>query len=437
MNTDISLSSFDATERISTRALRPETYRHLLEHVSTEKVAIARGAGLSYSAASFGSGVASIDLTRFDRILSYDKATGSVDVEPGVRVGRLMEFLAQRGRYLPALPGYPAITVGGCIGFDIHGKSQFHSGNFGRWLQEFELHHKDHGHLTCSQNREAELFQLTQGGAGLTGIITKATLRTLPLPGTAVEVQALPVKDLREAADVLRAQAEDADCLYSWNDLNLRGTRFGRGLVFSERFVDAQPQQQAAHPTHDIRARLPFRVWNGAATTAALAAFYRLQLRSQPRLLSLQAAAFPIYGKEYYYAAFGRGGFREYQLIVPFEGWSGFITSLEQQIERARIPVTLGSLKLFRGESQNLRFCMDGICLALDVPASRRASALFEQLDKLAIQFGAVVNLSKDSRLTAELCQQVFPEYDSFRTALARFDAKRRYQSRLRTQVGV
>jgi decaprenylphospho-beta-D-ribofuranose 2-oxidase len=278
---------------------------------------------------------------------------------------------------------------------------------------------------------------LTQGGAGLTGIITKATLRTLPLPGTAVEVQALPVKDLREAADVLRAQAKDADCLYSWNDLNLRGTRFGRGLVFSERFVDAQPQQQAVHATLDLGTRLPFRVWNRAATTAALAAFYRLHLRSQPRLLSLQAAAFPIYGKEYYYAAFGRGGFREYQLIVPFEGWSGFITSLEQQIERARVPVTLGSLKLFHGESQNLRFCMDGICLALDVPASRRASALFEQLDKLAIQFGAVVNLSKDSRLTAELCQQVFPEYDSFRMALARFDAKRRYQSRLRTQVGV
>ena len=54
--------------------------------------------------------------------------------------------------------------------------------------------------------------------AGLTGIITKATLRTLPLPGTAVEVQALPVKDLREAADVLRAQAEDADCRQRQSD---------------------------------------------------------------------------------------------------------------------------------------------------------------------------------------------------------------------------
>ena len=75
MKAAVSLSSFDATEQISTRALRPETYRHLLEHVSTEKVAIARGAGLSYSAASFGSDVVSIDLTRFDRILSYELTT--------------------------------------------------------------------------------------------------------------------------------------------------------------------------------------------------------------------------------------------------------------------------------------------------------------------------------------------------------------------------
>jgi decaprenylphospho-beta-D-ribofuranose 2-oxidase len=99
--------------------------------------------------------------------------------------------------------------------------------------------------------------------------------------------------------------------------------------------------------------------------------------------------------------------------------------------------VTLGSLKLFRGTTKFLRFSGSGICLALDVPASPRSAALFAQLDLLAVRDLAVVNLSKDSRLSAETCQCVFPEYAQFREALQRFDPAQRYRSRLRAQTGV
>jgi decaprenylphospho-beta-D-ribofuranose 2-oxidase len=437
VRTGFNLRSFDSTERLEVQVARPETYRNLFELLDREEVAIARGAGLSYTPASFGVGVVSIDLSRFDRILHYDAVSGVVEVEPGVQIGALARFLAQRGRYLPAMPGYPTISIGGCMAFDIHGKSQFHSGNFSEWVEDFNLHHRDHGSISCSRSANAETFALTLGGAGLTGVITKARLRSAPLPGPAIELSAVPVRNLLEASQVLQLRAEGADCLYSWNNLNLRGASFGAGVVYVERFVPIETRVKEANPSMDLRTRFPFGVWNRPLTALSLGAYGILQSRARPQVLPLHAALFPLCGKEFYFAGFGPKGFREYQLIVPSERWDSFVVALDRLLAAANVPLTLGSLKLFKGSPSLLRFSGSGVCLALDVPASPKALALFGRIDELVLTHDAVLNLAKDSRLSPEVCERAFPEYSKFRDSLARFDPKRRYQSQLRRKAGI
>jgi decaprenylphospho-beta-D-ribofuranose 2-oxidase len=168
-----------------------------------------------------------------------------------------------------------------------------------------------------------------------------------------------------------------------------------------------------------------------------LAIYERLVRRKSRRRLALRPALFPIEGLEGYYAAFGSRGFREYQIIVPFAAWEPFVHAIEALLAEAPVPVTLGSLKLFDGVGRNLTFCGSGICLAIDAPATASAARLFAEIDRLAIDLGACVNLSKDSRISAELCRQLFPQYEAFRTALRAYDPEARCTSRLRTRVGV
>lgn len=436
MAASLLLSSFDRTERIRTQVARPEVYRELHKLIASQERVIARGAGLSYSAASFGEESLSIDLTKFDRMLAFDAESGFITIEPGVRIGALAAFLATRKRQLPALPGYPTISVGGCIAFDVHGKSQFHSGNFGAWVHELTVVHRDYGELVCSREQNRELFELTVGGMGLTGVITRASLRTAPLLGSAIETTCVAANNLREAAEIMQARASEADTLYSWNNLNLRGPRFGSGLVYVERFVDTPCAVKDTHPRIAVHSRLPVTLWNRATTNVILSA-YKAASASGPRVADLQTATFPIYGKEVYYAGFGARGFREYQLIVPWPRWGAFVDALEPLLARSGVPVTLGSLKLFRGERRFVRFSGEGVCLALDVPATARSRQLFAELDQLAIAHEAVVNLSKDSRIEGSTCARVFAEFETYRTDLARYDQKRRCQSKLREQLGV
>ena len=47
------------------------------------------------------------------------------------------------------------------------------------------------------------------------------------------------------------------------------------------------------------------------------------------------------------------------------------------------------------------------------------------------------MNLSKDSRLTAPFVSQLYPEYERFKTDLAAFDPRRRFDSALRRRLDV
>jgi len=429
----VSLRSFDGTEQCTSQLEEPDRYSSLFRSLEQSHAGAVRGAGLSYCLASAGDDGTSVSMRRFDRILHVDVDARTVTVEPGLTVGALNDFALARGRYFPVLPGHPSITVGGCAGFNVHGKTQHNVGLFSDHVVALTLFHPDRGELRCRRGDDDDLLQLTLGGMGLTGCITDITLELQPLPGAAMRRIARPVANLCEAVDVMRAH--DADALYSWNDLNLRGSRFGAGVVYEERF---EPVDVASRTRY--RALAPGRrstpPWWSAGTVRAMNRVYpwRDALRSE-RLLSVHDAAFPINGNEAYFAGFGRRGFREYQMIVTHDAWTELAAGLERAIVRTGVTVTLGSLKLFAGDPQLMWFVGNGVCVTVDVAAGPEAAALFRALDELAVAFEARVNVSKDSRLPASTAAAVFPEYDTFRTRLEQLDPKRRFATALRRRL--
>jgi decaprenylphospho-beta-D-ribofuranose 2-oxidase len=153
------------------------------------------------------------------------------------------------------------------------------------------------------------------------------------------------------------------------------------------------------------------------------------------RLRSVHDAAFPINGIEAYFAAFGRRGFHEYQLVISHDAWSDAVIDLERVIARGGVPVTLGSLKLFSGPPRLLWFRGEGVCVTIDAASGPATRALFATLDDLAVDYGAVVNVAKDSRLTASTVAKLFPEYDELRSRLEAFDPARRFDTALRRRL--
>ena len=194
------------------------TVRRALEAAARNGPLIARGGGYSYAAASFGAGSLVLDMTRFDRVLRFEPAERLVEVEAGMRLEQLLALTAPRGLILPVQPGYPAITVGGCVAANVHGKNPEREGTFRRSVVDVTLLHPRLGTLRVEPGDEPALFELTCGGYGLTGIILAATLRLEALPGWTAVVERVPIESLAEGLARVRERTEGASFAYTWHE---------------------------------------------------------------------------------------------------------------------------------------------------------------------------------------------------------------------------
>ena len=102
---------------------RPDKYREIEEISSSLENIITMGSCNSYTAASFKKNNLSIDLTKFDRIIEFDKENKLITVEAGINFLNLFNFTLKHDLWLPQTPGYPTITLGGAVATNAHGKS--------------------------------------------------------------------------------------------------------------------------------------------------------------------------------------------------------------------------------------------------------------------------------------------------------------------------
>jgi decaprenylphospho-beta-D-ribofuranose 2-oxidase len=428
------LVSFDGGVRVQAHLMRPDRYRHL-EALAPEAPRIVRGGGYSYAAAGFGTGMVVQDARAFDRILAFDPEAGTVDCEAGVTLEKLEALLTPSGFTLAAQPGYPRITVGGCVAADVHGKNQAKDGNFGRSVLGLRLFHPRYGWKSVGPGDEA--FDLTVGGLGLTGHVVSARLSLARLPSPFVRMRREAIASVEETLPRLDAAGRGAPFLYTWQDFAASGASFGRGFLYLGEFAaegftpTTRPRRYPAIDA-DTRGRPGIALFNRWTTPAFNRAYAAAQSWSaRERVLPLFDFLFPVARKVAYFRLFGRRGFHESQLLLPRPAFDPFVRSLRKHLADRRAPITLASAKLFAGAGRFLRFDGDGVCLALDFPRGPTGDRLLRFLDDAVRDHGGRPNVVKDSRLGPATVKACYPEYEAFRAGLRRLDPARLYRSEL------
>jgi len=428
--------SFDGGVRESGEIARPDKLRFWTDRDwSTMPDAISRGAGLSYSAASFGAGAVSIEHHYYDRLIGFDERSGELTVEAGADLWTCQRFLLSRGFFLPCHPGHGRITIGGCVAADVHGKNPWRDGTFSAQVRGLTLLHPDHGVLTLDRDHDPDLLSLTCGAFGLTGHILTVKLAARALHSPSVTVLRQVFETAAEAFAHLRHAAQSADFAYSWHDLS---SRRGAHFVFAatagsdEEIFDGAGMGEAPPLPAASERRLPVNLYNRLSLPIVNAA-YRLKTRRfrQPRPISILEALFPIHNSEIYFSLFGRKGFHEYQALIPGAHAARFVDDVRSCAARRHVTIALCSAKAFGGDARFIRFAGEGIAVAFDFPRGKNATDLMADIDALLIDVGGKPNIAKDSRLPADVARSCYPGLEVFRAELLRFDPRRRIRSSL------
>jgi L-gulono-1,4-lactone dehydrogenase len=138
----------------------------------------ALGSGHSFSDIACSDGML-LSLEQMDGLLDVDRASGLVRVQGGITITRLSRELHEHGLALENVGDIDVQTISGAISTATHGTGA-RLRNLSAQVHELTLALADGSLVSCSQDRDAEMWRAARVAVGSLGVIAEVTLRCVP-----------------------------------------------------------------------------------------------------------------------------------------------------------------------------------------------------------------------------------------------------------------
>lgn len=375
--------------------------------------------GRSYGDVCLNDGGTLLDARPLDRFIAFDDQQGILRCEAGVSFAEILNLIVPRGWFLPVTPGTKFVSVGGAIANDVHGKNHHRAGTFGCHVTAFELLRSDGSRLVCTLTENADLYRATIGGLGLTGLILWAEFGLKAIPGPQIELTTTRFSRLQDFFDLSAAADAHQEHTASWIDGLSRGRNLGRGVFQSGNHARGDGTWKGAHPSPlRLPADLPSFVLNPLSLYLFNQGVYTARggLKAGRDFAGYDAFFYPLDVLHNWNRAYGKGGFLQYQCVVPYTDGLAVVTEILDRIAASKSAYFVVG-KVF-GDIPSpgmLSFPRPGVTLAVDLPV--RGSAVFrmlDEVDRVVLQAGGAVYPAKDARMSPAVFQAFFPQWRDF-----------------------
>ena len=400
--------------------LSPERAMQQIEAAwASGKPALAHGLGRSYGDVALNENGALLTTPRLSHFISADWTTGIVRAAAGLSSEELLRVSVPRGWFLPVTPGTKFVTMGGAVANDVHGKNHHHAGSFGAHVRRIGLLRSDNGLVECGPDTNAELFALTIGGLGLTGIILWVEFQMSRIGSAFLDTENLPCASLE---DFFRMSEESKDWPFTvmWVDCLATGTSLGRGI-----FSRGRPLSDGRLIPHSQKAlALPVTPPGWILNSVTLRAFNALYRRrpgaSYTGAMHYDPFFYPLDRIHGWNKLYGKRGFFQHQSIIPLENGKAGVTKLLERIAASGQGSFLSVLKVHGREKSPgvMSFCREGVSLALDFANRGDVTLeLLKDLDRITRDHGGRLYPAKDAHMSPDFFQESYPAWARLESA--------------------
>jgi decaprenylphospho-beta-D-ribofuranose 2-oxidase len=444
------LSGWGRSSPSRARVVRPsssvEVEKLVAELAGSGEPLLARGLGRSYGDAAQCGGGTVFDCRGLTETLQIS-SEGLCRASAGVSVADLLSVSVPAGWFIPVTPGTRQVTLGGAVASDVHGKNHHVDGSFSAHLSSLELV-TPAGRLTCGPTEAAGAFNATCGGMGLTGVVTELTFQLFSIESSLLRVDTERASDLEACLAILAERPEDYRYSVAWVDGLSSGRNLGRAVITRGNHARAEelPTKAKAEPLSyrpSERLKVPFMPPVTPLSRPSIKVLNELWFQRAPRqrrttFESIASFFHPLDAVRDWNLAYGPHGFTQYQFVVPF-GAESVLRQTFERLAQAGQPPFLVVLKSFGKEAAgHISFPRQGWTLALDLPLGRPGlGEVLDGLDELVAGAGGRVYLSKDSRLTPELIETMYPHLPEWRQELESLDPGGAFTSDLSRRLGL
>ncbi|UXP32427.1 FAD-binding oxidoreductase [Reichenbachiella agarivorans] len=438
------LSNWTRFPVIEAELTEPAFCDDVIKEIDKKERVIARGNGRCYGDASLN--VQVLSTLKLNKILAFDPMTGIIEVQSGILLSDILDFIVPKGWFLPVTPGTKFITVGGAIASNVHGKNHHKEGSFSNFVESFELLQADHTIVEVCAQDNPELFDLTHGGMGLTGVVLSAKIRLKKIDNALIDTLNIKASNLEEVFELFQKH-KDYTYSVAWIDCYQKGSSIGRSVLMlgehaSKEQVNGKESPKAHTSSPKPKLKMPMDLPNWALNGFTIRLFnflyYHKQWKKQSKkLVHYEGFFYPLDSILEWNKLYGRRGFIQYQFVLPLEGSIEGLKVMLDMIRTSGYGSFLAVLKLFGAKDNEFSFPMEGYTLALDFPIKDGLFEFLDLMDEQVIKYGGRIYLSKDARMSRSTFETTYPQLPEVKSVLKKYNLGGKFESQLSKRLGL
>lgn len=405
---------------------------------------IGRGNGRCYGDASLANN--SISTLRFDKVIQFDETLGIFECEAGITMDTVLEIIVPKGWFLPVTPGTKYITIGGAVASNIHGKNHHIDGTFGNHVTEMDVIVSSGEVVTCSVEKDSDLFEATIGGMGLTGLILRVKFMLKKIETSYIKQKQIKASNLTEILNLFE-KYEHYPYSVAWIDCLKKGRNSGRSIMMvgeNASFEDLRgSQRQQPLRVHSQKHlvfpfNIPSYVLNHYTVKAFNFLYYHKNFSKEiNNVIPYDTFFYPLDMILHWNRGYGKKGVVQYQFVLPKETSEKGLVDILHRINKRGMGSFLAVLKLFGPQNSLISFPMEGYTLALDFPVRPRLFEFLDELDRIVLDYGGRIYLTKDARMNAEMFWRGYPNAKQFLEIVRKYNPEYKFRSQLSDRLKI
>ena len=100
-----------------------------------------------------------VSLKKFNKIISFDKKNGKVEVESGLILIDLLKIITKNNWFIPVTPGSKYVSIGGMVANNTHGKN-IKNNQIKKYIKNIKIIDQKNKIILCSKNKNKNYLTL-------------------------------------------------------------------------------------------------------------------------------------------------------------------------------------------------------------------------------------------------------------------------------------
>ncbi len=401
-------------------------------------------------AQQFGTQAVLLDLTQLNRVLDFDPARGTIDVEAGLEWPELIEYLVNQQTHKPwteqwaiaqKQTGADRLSIGGCLAANVHGRG-LRMRPFIADVDSFVLVDGEGHCQTCSRQENSELFRLVIGGYGLFGVIYSVSLRLVP------RIKVERVVEVISAESLIAAFEQRIAANFLYGDFQFSTDEQSEGFLGEGVFACYRPVDPA-RPMPPGQTELSDADWqhlfylSHADKAQAFRRYVDHYLATSGQIYASDTHQLSPYLDNYHHVLDQRLGATHpateiiTEIYVPRAALAAFMAEVRADFWRNEVNVIYGTIRLIETDTESfLAWARQPYaCIIFNLhtvhtsQGIEHSAAAFRRLIDLALQYGGSYYLTYHKFATRRQIVACYPQFPEFLRLKRHYDPEERFQS--------